>query len=213
MTVVLIEPVRNMLDVHGLVLGGDGFFDGQDVHADAVAAGRDQMGLAFEGQKGHLVESIRQFGILFDLPEDHVRHLGDAGNEKLDVPLLLVLLVFPVVLDDAVHGGVGQQFDDALFGFAGELGDLCGGFGLAQAHFEHDFGDLVIGAGTVQDRVFRIVLRQTLEAEFVGDAVRDHFAEIKQNLSCHMDLLSKLYLPSLEYRCAFQYMLILTYGR
>ena len=178
LAVVLVEPVGDMLD-------GDGLVHGQDVHADAVAAGRDQMGLALQRQEGHLVEGVGKLGILLDLPEDHVGHLGDAGDEELDIPLLLVLGVLPVVLDDALLGRVGQKLDDALLGLAGELGDLRGGLGLAQAHLQHDFGNLITGAGAVQNDVFGIVLCQPFEAEFVRQAVGDHFAKVKQNLSCH----------------------------
>jgi len=174
-----------MLDGGGFILRGDRFFNGNDVHTDAVTAGRDQMGLAFERKEGHLVKAVGQLGIFFDLPEDHVGHFGNAGNKQLDVPLLFVVGVFIVVLDNAVVGGVGEQFNDALFGFAGELGDLRGGLGFAKFHFQHDFSDLVAGACTVKDNVLRIGLGQLFDAKLIRETVRDHFAEIKQNLSCH----------------------------
>ena len=174
-----------MLDGDGLVLGVDGFLHGQDVHADAVAAGGDQVGLALQGQEGHLVEGVGQLGILLDLPEDHVGHLGDAGDEELHIPLLLVLGILPVVFDDALFGRVGQKLDDAVFRLSGELGDLCGGLGLAKAHLEHDLRDLVAGACAVQNDVLGVGLGQSFEAELVGDAVGDHFAQVKKDLSCH----------------------------
>ena len=175
-----------MLDRGGFVFRGDRFFHGDDVHTNAVAAGRDQMCLAFERKEGHLVEAVSQLGIFLDLPENHVGHFGDAGNEQLDVPLFFMLGIFIVVLNDTVVCGVCEQFDDALLGFAGELGDLRGGFGFAKFHFEHNFGDLVAGACAVKDDVLRVVLGQALEAELIRETVRDHFAEIKQNLSCHI---------------------------
>ena len=137
------------------------------------------MGLAFERKEGHLVEAVSQLGIFLDLPEDHVGHLGDAGNEQLDVPLLLVLGILPVVLHDAVHGTVGQELFDALFGLAGEFGDLCSGLGLAQAHLQHDFRNLIIGTCAVEDDVFRILLGQLFNAEFVGKTVCNHFAKFE----------------------------------
>ena len=90
-----------------------------------------------------------------------------------------MLGIFIVVLDDAVLSGIGEQLDNALFGFAGKLGDLRGGLGLAKAHFEHDLRDLVVGAGAIKNDILRVGLRQPFEAELVGKAVRDHFAEIK----------------------------------
>ena len=175
----------DVLDGDGLVLRVDGLLHGQDVHADAVAAGGDQMGLALQRQEGHLVEGVGQLGILLDLPEDHVGHLGDAGNEELHIPLLLVLRVLPVVLDNALFGRVGEQLDDALLGLAGELGDLRGGLGLAQAHLEHDLRDLVAGACAVQNDILGVGFGQSFQAELVGDAVGDHFAQVKKDLSCH----------------------------
>ena len=174
-----------MLDGDGLVLVLDRLFNRDDMHADAVAAGRDQVRFALERQEGHFVECIRELGVFLDLPEHHVRHLGDAGDEELDIPLLLVLRILPVVLHDAVHGGVGEQLLDPRLGLAGELCDLRGGLGLAQAHFQHDRRDLIVGTGAVENGVLRVVLGQTLETELVGEAVGDHFAKIKQNLSCH----------------------------
>ena len=178
-SVILVEPMRDVLDIRRLVLRGNGLFNRDDMHADAVAAGRDQVGLAFERQESHFVKGVCQLRILFYLPEHHIRHLGNAGDKQLDVPLLLVLGIFVVVLDDAVHGAVGEQLVDALLRLAGELGDLRGGFGFAKSHLEHDFCDLVVGAGTIENNVLRIGFGQTLESKLVGKAVRDHFAEIK----------------------------------
>ena len=137
------------------------------------------MGLALQREEGHFVEALGELGVLFNLIQDHVRHLGDAGNEQLDVPLLLVLGILPVVLHDAVHGTVGQELFDALFGLAGELGDLCSGLGLAQAHLQHDFRNLIIGTCAVEDDVFRILLGQLFNAEFVGKTVCNHFAKFE----------------------------------
>ena len=149
------------------------------MHAESVAAGRHQVSLTLQGEEGHLVETLSEFRVLFNLIQDHVRHLGDAGNEQLDVPLLLVLGILPVVLHDAVHGTVGQELFDALFGLAGELGDLCSGLGLAQAHLQHDFRNLIIGTCAVEDDVFRILLGQLFNAEFVGKTVCNHFAKFE----------------------------------
>ena len=150
------------------------------------------MGLSLQREEGHLVKAVGQLRILLHLLQDHVRHLGNAGYEKLDVPLLLMLRILPVVLHDAVHGGVRQQLLNASFRLAGELGDLRGGFGLAKAHLQHNLRNLIVGTCAVENNIFRVALRETLDAEFVGKAVRDHFSQIKQYLSCHNRLLSEL---------------------
>ena len=164
---ILVQPVRDVLDGDGGVGGVDGLFHRDDVHADAVAAGRHEVGLALQREEGHLVEALGELGVLFNLIQNHVRHLGDAGNEQLDIPLLLMLGIFPVVLHDAVHGGVGEQFHNTLFGLAGEFRDFSRGLRLAQAHLQHDFRDFVIGTCAVENDVFRVFLRQPLNAELV----------------------------------------------
>ena len=137
------------------------------------------MGLAGQGQEGHLVKGVGKLGVFLDLPEHHVGHLGDAGDKELDVPLLLVLGIFPVVFHDAVVGSVGQQLLNPGLGLAGELCDLSGGLGLAKAHLQHDLRDLVAGTCAVKDDVLGVVFSQTLEAELIGEAVGDHFAKVK----------------------------------
>ena len=87
MAVIFIQPVGNVLDIHGFLFGRDCLFHGDDVHADAVASGRHQVGLAFQRKERHLIKAFRQFRIFLDLPQDHVGHLSDAGNEQLHVPL------------------------------------------------------------------------------------------------------------------------------
>ena len=186
LTIIFVQPVGDVLDGDRLVLGGDGALHRDDVHADAVSSGRDQMGLAFERQEGHFVEAIRQLGVFLHLLEYHVGHLSNTGNEELDVPLFLVLGILPVVLHDAVIGGVRQQFNDAVLTLAGDLCNFSSGLGLAQAHFQHDLCDLIAGTCAIQNDVFRVFLCQSLDAELVRETVGDHFAEVKQNLSCHI---------------------------
>ena len=88
LAVVLIQPVGDVLDAKGLVLGLNGFLHGDDVHADAVSAWRDQVSLAFQGEEGHLVKRVRDLGILFHLPENHVGHTtaSHAGDSPSDTP-------------------------------------------------------------------------------------------------------------------------------
>ena len=131
LSVILVQPVGQMLDGSGNAVRGDGGLHREDMHADAVAARRDQMGLAFQREEGHLVEAVGQLGILLDLREHHVGHLGDAGNEQLDVPLLLMLRVLPVVLHDAGHGAVHQELLEMFFRFSGQFRDLRDRLGLA----------------------------------------------------------------------------------
>ena len=147
------------------------------------------MGLAREGQEGHVVEHLAQLRILLHLPGHHVRHLGDAGDEHLHVVLLLVLGVLPVVLHGAAHAGLLEQLFHVLGVLAGDLRDLGEGLGLTLAHLEHDLSRLVGGHRAVQNDVLRVVLGDLLDAEFLRNSVGDHFTELKQNLSCHVVLV------------------------
>ena len=97
--------------------------------------------------------------------------------------------ILPVIFNDAVFGCVGEKLRDALLALAGEVCNLRGGFGLAKPHLQHDLRNLVIGACTIQNNVFRITLCQLFDAEFVRKPVRNHFAQFKQDFSCHMLLL------------------------
>ena len=164
---------------------GNRVLDGNHVHADAVAARRDQMGLACQRQVGHLIKAVGKFRILLDLLQHHVGHLCDAGHKELDVVLFFVLRVLPVILHRTGLGGLFQKLLHMFGVLAGDFGDDIQGLGLAQAHLEHDLRLLITLQGAVQKDIFRILLRQSFDAEFIRQTVSDHFAEIKQDLSCH----------------------------
>ena len=185
MTVILFKPVGNMFDRSGFVFGGNRFFNRDYMHTDAVAAGRNQVRLAGERKEGHLVKAVGELGIFFNLPENHVCHFGNAGDKQLDIPLLFMIGVLIVILDNAVIGGISQKFNNSVFRLAGKLCDLSGGLGLAQTHFEHDLRNLIAGTGSIKNDVLRVCFGQPFDTEFIRETVRDHFAEIKENLSCH----------------------------
>ena len=101
---VLLQPVGEALDVQRLAVGGDGLFNGDDVHADAGAAGGRHLGHAREGQEGHALKEVRDDGLLVAHVGVDDHELGAAGDEHVQHPALLVVGVLaveilPVVLD------------------------------------------------------------------------------------------------------------------
>ena len=59
-TLVLLQPVGQVLDRQRLALGRDGLFDRDDVHADAGASGRHHLGDARQRQIRHALEEVRR---------------------------------------------------------------------------------------------------------------------------------------------------------
>ena len=192
LSVILVQPVGNVFDGDRLVYGIYCLLHGNDMHANPVAAGGDQVGFPLQREEGHLIEALGEFGIFFNLIQNHVCHLGNAGDKQLHIPLLLVPGILPVIFHDAMIGGIGQKLHDARFRLAGELRDLRGSLRLTKAHLQHDFRDLVIGTCAVENDIFRVFFGQPLNAELVGKAVGNHFTEIKQDFSCHGFPLSVL---------------------
>ena len=113
-TLVLLQPVAEMLDRQGLALCGDGFLNGDDVHTDACASGRHHLGDTGQRQVCHALEEVRGFGVHVGLFGVYHHNLCAAGDEHVQHPALLVVRVlavevFPVELDkaafaDGLHG-------------------------------------------------------------------------------------------------------------
>ena len=119
-----------MFQVHGLVLHGDGFFHGDDMHTDACAAGRHHLGDAGQGDVGHAFEEGGHVGVV---PESgvaavgeffHVEEFGGAGHEHgQDVAALglgrgaavVVVVVAVVVFQQADIAHLVQKFLEFLF--------------------------------------------------------------------------------------------------
>gem|GEM_PF-3153744 len=179
--VIFVEPVRDMLDVDGGVLGLDGLFDGDDVHADAGAAFGDHLsqthGLdahhgAVERLIGHELEVLGQFRIFLIPLGMLVEHFGDTGNEGLDGVLLDLLGVLAVPLGDTE---VAHLFENVLemklvgFGLAAhQSGDLVKRLRLTPFHLERDLRHLVGSNGLETDGI--VVMRTGFTTD-MGDHV------------------------------------------
>ena len=95
-TLVLLQPVGQVLDRQRLALGRNGLFDRDDVHTDAGASGRHHLGDARQRQIRHALEEVGRL-------REHIRllgvdhhDLGAAGNEHIQHPALFVVRVLAV---------------------------------------------------------------------------------------------------------------------
>ncbi len=192
-TLVLLQPVADVFHVHGLTVGGDGLLHGDDVHADAGAAGGHQMGDAGQGQVGHALKEVGHLGgHRRDLrPHDH--DLGAAGHEHVQYPALLVVGVLAVqILKVPLHqAGLAQGLQhrgQVLVVIAAQLFELGEGLGLALAHLQRQV-QAVVGY------LFAVpplgVLHAAVDAPVFG-GVGGHLLQAQQDLLAVRDDLAQL---------------------
>ena len=86
-TLVFLQPVGQVLDVHGLIFHGNGFFHRDDMHSDACASGRYHLGNVGQGNERHTfkegshVRMLLKTGIASVRQLLHVEQLGGTGHE------------------------------------------------------------------------------------------------------------------------------------
>ena len=156
-----------VLDVRGLVLVLDGLLDGDDVHADAGAAGRDQLGHGLEREESHALEEGADLGMVVELCLVHDGELGRAGHEHGEHVLLGLGGVLPGVLDDALDGHRVEDRLELLGGPARRLDELVQGHRLATGHDLRDLG-LLVGHDAGETPVVGVLARD-LVTHAVGD--------------------------------------------
>ena len=125
---ILLQPVGDVLDIDRLVRGRDGLLDRDDVHADAGASGRHHAGDLRQRQKRHALEKLSDLRMPLDLLQVHVHQLRRTGHEDRQRPLLVMVGVLPVVLEQADHGHLVKQLlhvDGILAYLLADLG-RCG---------------------------------------------------------------------------------------
>ena len=182
---VLFQPVGDVLDIDRLVCGRDGLLDRDDVHADAGTSGRHHAGDLRQRQKRHALEKLRDLRVRLHLLEVHVHQLGRARHEDRQRPLLVMVGVLPVVLEQADHGHLVKQ----LLHVDGILADLFADFGRCgrdtDLHRECKFRHLV-GDDAGQAVILGRILVELGHAELHVHAVRDLFAQLQDQFSCHV---------------------------
>ena len=190
---VLLEPVGQVFDIERFALGRDGFFHGDDVHADARSAGRHHMGDAGQGQIGHAFEEVRHLrGVRGDL-RTHRHDLGAAGHEHVEHPahLMIRVLAVQIFLVEFHKAGLAQRFQgyfQSLVVIAGQFLQLGERLGFALAHQQR-------GIEAVRLDVFAVTAHDVLQAAVdapVFRRLRRDLLQTEQNFLAVGDDLSEL---------------------
>ena len=181
-SLILFEPVGNMLDVHSAVFHLDCFFDGDNVHTDACASRGHHRGDHSQGKIGHTLEEHCKFGMFVKLLLDHIRKFGRAGNEHrkhvatfslcaLD-RTVLVIVIAVIVFDDTDVAHFVENLLEVFrfFVLRIEFPKLLEGVRSAHFHRKRNVCHL-IGHNATKSPVFGIV--DCYAQKFVVDAVGD----------------------------------------
>ena len=191
-----------MLDGQALALCGDGLLNGNNVHADACAAGRYELGDACQRQICHALEEVCGLGVHIGLLGIYHHDLCAAGDEHVQHPALfmvgvLAVEVFPVELDEAaLADGLHCLFEVCSVKLRVLLCKLLDGQGNALFHGQADIEDIVchllviLVCGVLEcgidTKVFGGFRRDLVLAEKDGGAVGDLLAELGDLLIfCH----------------------------
>ena len=182
---ILFQPVGDVLHVDRLVRGRDGLLDRDDVHADTGASGRHHAGDLRQRQKRHALEKLRDLRVRLHLLEIHVHQLGRTGHEDRQRPLLVMVGVLPVVLEQADHGHLVKELLDVDRVLARLFAHLrrCGRD--THVHRERELRHLV-GDDAGQAVILGRILVELGHAELHVHAVRDLFAQLQDQFSCHV---------------------------
>ena len=190
---VFLQPVGQVFDIEGFALRGDRFLHGDDVHADAGAAGRHHMRDARQGQVSHTLEEVRDLrGGGRDLRTHH-HDLGAAGHEHVEHPahLMVRILAVQILLVEFHKGGLAQRFQGHFESFvvvAGQLLELRERLGLALAHQQGGIEAIGLHVLAVASDD---VLQAAVDAPILG-SVRGDLFQPKQNFFAVGDDLAKL---------------------
>ena len=180
--VIFVKPVGEMFHTDGGGRGVDGLFHGNDVHADARASGRNELGRQLQRLLGSEVEHGRYFRMKVRqrLVLDHIlaRSHDPLGHAVLDVVIFVVAVLF--------QNTDPQQVVDDLLGLL--LADVIalGKFSRGQAHAalleaEHK-GNFPLGQEPVENPEIHVVLVHGA-GQFPGNVVGDHPGQLHHHLS------------------------------
>ena len=124
LAVVFVKPVGDLFEVDRFVFHFDRFFDRNDMHADTAAARGHHRGDLFQRQTCHALKEPAKLRVLFQKRLVHVGKLAGTGDEHRQHPLLFVLLVFIVPLDQTVFAHLRKQIQQVFLCHAHVLDKL-----------------------------------------------------------------------------------------
>ena len=185
LTLVLLEPMGDMLDIDRLVGRGNGPLDGDDVHAYAVASGRHHRGNMGQGQIRHALEEFSDLRILLDLLQVHVHELRRSGNEDGQNILAAAVGGIVVILQNALERQVIHDLTNIGNVLAHFRCELLGCGGLADIHCQSNVR-LLVAHYALKAVVFGVILGYLGKTELLGDAVGHLLAKRRDFFSCHM---------------------------
>ncbi len=171
-----------MLHGDGALLLLDGLLDGDDVHAESAASGRDHGGDLRRARERDALEVGAHLGVLLEgglvhgVELAHARQL-DGQDEALLMVGVRAVEVLPVVLDVADLRHVVDERLDALARPAGLLDDLVHGEGVAHAHAVGDVGGL-LGEDREEAPILGVCRGDLGDAHLLGDAVDHELGEL-----------------------------------
>ena len=169
-----------MLDGNRLRLMCYRLFNGDNMHADTCTSGRYHRGDLLKRKSGHVLEELRNLGILIHGGGLHVKEFGTAGNKQGNEPLLMMILVLPVVLENAEFAHFLELcFKLAVVRPSGELLDLIKCQGLTLGKCEKNLNNLIV-KNIAQTPILGIGFGELLNAELLRDTVRKLFSKLEQ---------------------------------
>ena len=181
---ILFQPVGDVLHIDRLVRGRNGLLDRDDVHADAGASGRHHAGDLRQRQERHALEKLCDLRVRLHLLEVHVHQLRRTGHEDRQRPLLVMVGVLPVVLEQADHGHLVKQLLDVDRILARLFAHLRRGGRDTDLHRERKLRHLV-GDDAGQAVILGRILVELRHAELDVHTVCDLLAKFQDQFSCH----------------------------
>ena len=176
--IVLVQPMRNMLNIQRLLFGGYGLLDRNHVHTYARSAGRHHFGNLYKRQNGHALEKSRGLGIFVKAVPAHVGILRASDDEYRQNVLKLLFGIFPVKLKNALVKQRVEKLPELLLRkLRIHLSELRERIGLAYLHLEGDVRHFV-GHAPVKAVILRIA------GLYLAYAVGYLLSKIQNFLSC-----------------------------
>ncbi len=183
-SIILIQPVRYLLNTDRLVVHLNCMLNGDNVHTDTSSSGRNDLGNLLQRKTSHMLEEVTQFRMLIDQILVHVRKLTGSGNEHRKNILLLMSIVLIVPLKKTGPGHMIQHLLKLALFYTGDLLNLSESLRLTNLlkYLKNKFS-FFIGAETSYCPILRIILGDLLLTKLNRNSVRDEFSELNDRFS------------------------------
>ena len=181
-SLVLAQPIGNMLQINGLILHLDGLLHRNYMHTDTGTALRHKGGDLFQRKSRHVLEKDTHFRMLVQHLSIHVKEFSTARHVHGQHILFFMCLILPVVFQKAFSGHLLQKCLTFFLFQTGKLYDLQQRFRLADAQFQSQLR-LFVRNHRSQTPIFRILPGDFFDPQLLRNAVRDHLAQLCNGLT------------------------------